>query len=200
MEVKALALYNGQPNLLKTGDSISSPIEKILSGSSNRYYSSPSNGAAISTAAIVANTLYAMPFIAEKEFAIDSIAMKVTTLGASSNLRFGIYSSQNLYPNSLIVDSGSIPGTTIGVKSAVINITLTQALYWLVCVCSATAPVVSGFTAAGLNPILGLDNTLSGLGLGYGVAFTFAALPATFPAGASIRTAVPLPLIALHGK
>ncbi len=198
MELKSLVLYSGQRSQIKKTDSLFSPIEKFLNGSSNRYYSSPCNGSAISTAAIAANTLYAMPFIAEKEISINSIAMKVTTLGGASNIRFGIYSSLNLYPNSLIVDSGSIPGTTIGIKSTVVNLTLPQGIYWLVCVCSATAPVVSGFTAAGLNSIMGLDNTLAALGLGYGVAFTFAALPASFPAGASIRTAIPFPLIAVH--
>ncbi|MBP6738428.1 MAG: hypothetical protein KA146_00485, partial [Leptospiraceae bacterium] len=72
--------------------------------------------------------------------------------------------------------------------------------YWLVCVCTATAPIVRGFTAASLNPILGMDNTFTLPGLGYSVNFTFAALPDPFPTGASIRTAIPLPLIALHAS
>lgn len=200
MELKPFVIYNGLPSQIKKTDSLFSPTEKFLNGSSNRYYSSPSNGSALSTAAIAANTLYAMPFIAEKEIAIDSIAMKVATSGAGSNIRFGIYNSLNLYPNSLLIDSGSIPGTSIGVKSFACNLDLPQGVYWLVCVCSATAPIVTGFTGVALNSIMGLDNTLSGLGLGYSIAFTYNAFPTSFPAGASIRTAIPLPLIAVHVK
>jgi hypothetical protein len=201
MIVKPLVNYPTGIEQIKNTDSLFNPINKFLKGSvTQRFYSSPANGTAISTASIVANTLYAMPFLAEKEITIDSINMFVSTLGTGSNLRFGIYKDSNLYPSSLVLDSGPVASATVGIKTFAANLTLPSALYWLVCVCTATAPIVRGFTAASLNPILGMDNTFTLPGLGYSVNFTFAALPDPFPAGASIRTAIPLPLIALHAS
>lgn len=167
--------------------------------SNNRYYSSPCTSAALTTATLAANTLYAMPLIVNRKTKFDNIIINVTTIGVGSSIRVGIYNDVNLYPQNLIVDAGIQSSATTGVKNYSIAITLESGVYWLVCVSNATAPIIRGFNANALIPVLGFDNLLNAAsGLCYLRAFTFAALPASFPTGATIRTTTPLPMIGIR--
>lgn len=193
-------IINGYSGIDASGKILESTLPNGLYRSSNRIYSSPSNGTALTTAALVANTLYAMPLLIERRTQINSIQINVTTSRASSFIRIGIYDDINLLPNNLILDAGQIASGTTGIKNYSTGLPLffKSGVYWLVCVTNSN-PAIRGFATAGLYPILGLDAAMGVTqGLGYQVNFTFAALPSTFPVGQTILVATPLPYIGVR--
>jgi hypothetical protein len=157
----------------------------------NQWYTSPVTGNALSTGAPVANRLYAAPLILTKTTTIDQMAISVTTARAGTTPRVGIYADNgNLYPGALVVDAGTQSAATTGVKTYTtgLPVTLDPGLYWLAYVTNATAPTVRSIPTASARPVLGFTSLLGTDGdtvsLGWTVAYTFAALPATFTAGA----------------
>jgi len=166
---------------------------------SGRYYlTSLQACTALSTLALTANRLYAVPFLMgglSQNFI--RIAFQVTTLGTASLGRAGIYADDGtIYPGSKILEGGEQACSTTGMKESVISQTLDPGLYWLALVVSV-ACTVRACPIADLIPILGLDTALgTAQGNGWYVAFTYAALPATFPAGGTINVAT-LPVVAL---
>lgn len=163
-----------------------------------RYYTSPSTGTALTTATFAANTLYAMPLVLENAVTIDQMLINVTTQAAGSNVRVGIYDDNNNLPDQLVVDCGAIASTSTGVKTYTTNLprSLPPGLYWLAAVSSSSSVAIRGFAVAGLIPIMGSDAALgTAQGFGYSVAFTYGALPTTYPASPTVRTAAPLPAI-----
>jgi len=168
----------------------------------NRYFSSPSTGTALTTATNVVNTLYAMPLVIAKTMTIDQMAINITSAGAGSNVRCGIYADNgNMYPGALVVDAGANSTATPGVKTYTTNlpVILLPGLYWLACVCDGIAPISRGFAVASMIPILGSDSGLgTAHGFGWSVAFTYATLPATFTAAGTVRTSAPLPYIGVR--
>lgn len=162
------------------------------------YLLSASTATVPATGATVANTLYAVPFVAPARGAtLDRLAFSVT--GAlAGNARVGIYdttSDTNLYPNNLIVDGGGISTGTTGAKAATISQALTGGkLYWAVYLGDA-APTIRLYAAGGQNAILGCDSSLGSYVRGLSVALTYGALPATFTAGATIVTSAIIPCV-----
>jgi hypothetical protein len=158
------------------------------------YALGSNNNSSLTTGAVVANTLYAIPFVAPFRAGpptLDRLAFNVTTLLAG-NGRAGIYNSTsvtNLYPSSLVIDGGSIATGTTGVKAATISQALTPGkLYWAVFVADVAATLRT-HQAGTVGGILGFDSTLpNGGNRGISVAFTFAALPGTFPVSAALIT------------
>ena len=150
-----------------------------------------------STTGPVVNLLYAMPLIVPRTTKFDTICMEVTTGGAGSNCRLGIYyDNGNCYPGALIFDSGNLATTGTGEKAATITAglqTFNPGLYWLTYENSATVPQVRILPGAGGQiPILG-HTTPFGANLpatGYTVAHTVGALPNPYSAGGAIRTLV----------
>ena len=159
------------------------------------YCAGIDNATVLTTGAPTANVLRAMPFPKYRQRTLDRIAINVTTLTAG-NARLGIYADDgNCYPGSRILDAGAVDTGTTGVKALTISQVLTPGLYWLVLVSNA-ASTIRALSVGGAIPILGLANDLSTApGVGWSVAFTYAALPATFPADAAAITAVPIPAI-----
>jgi hypothetical protein len=97
----------------------------------------------------------------------------------------------NLYPDQLIVESGSI-ANTVALKSATgLSKVLTPGeLYWLAYVSDNTS-TVRQLPVGGISTILGHPFGGSNAYLCLTVAFAYAAAPATFPAGAALDTAQP---------
>lgn len=195
-------IANGYAGLDANSKVSESTLPKSVARNNTRYYSSPCNATALTTAALTANVLYAMPLVLERRTTLNAIQINVTTSRASSNIRVGIYSDNgNLNPANLIIDVGSQASTTTGIKTYTtgIPITLDAGVYWLVCV-SNSNPAIRGFAVAGLIPMLGLDAALgTAHGLGYSINFTFAPLPSTFPVVVTtILTAAPLPYIGVR--
>lgn len=76
-----------------------------------------------STFSMAANRSYAVPWIAPKTGTLTSIGAEVTTLQASSGIRFAFYDSDSLgYPSTRLDTLSIISTTTVGVKSAAISI------------------------------------------------------------------------------
>jgi hypothetical protein len=168
-----------------------------IGATADRWYCAGKlNNAALSTGAPTANVLRAVPFIVPYNTTLDRIAINVTTLTAG-NQRLGIFSDDgNCHPGARLLDAGVVTTGTTGVKS----ITISQAvaagtLLWLVSVGDA-APTVRSLPVTGAMDILGMDNTLGTAGgIGWSVAYTYAALPATWPGSDAVITADPVPAI-----
>lgn len=154
------------------------------------------------TNAFTVNQLLAWPFtVARSGATIDRLSINVLTLGTGSKARVGIYqatSDTNIYPLNLVVDGGEFDTATTGVKTATVSVALTpHVLYWACYVCSATSPTirtyssVEGFpTLCGVGPTMGgsIENILN-------AAFTYAALPSTYPTGVPMGN-LSIPMVA----
>lgn len=149
--------------------------------------------------AITANRLYAMPFPNPAARTITRMAVQVTT-NAAGTAHLGIYADDGtIYPGALVADAGEISLATVGLKEITgLNIALSaNMLYWLVLVNSA-GTTIAGVTAGTGWHLLG--NALTALNVVaddyWYVAFTYAALPGTFPGGGTSVTAI-IPKIAV---
>lgn len=160
------------------------------------WFTSPKAGTLTVPSALVANRLYAMPFIVPKNITVDRIGVQVTTL-STTTARLGIYSDNgNCYPGSLLLDAGTIDVTSTGAKTIMINQALAAGLYWLVIICAATPSIACIATAAVIS-ILGhaSANLNAAQNMGLYVAQTYGTLPGTFPASPTMITAAPIPAI-----
>jgi hypothetical protein len=160
------------------------------------WHTSPKEGSALAGAALTANRLYAMPLLVPKAITLDQIGVYVSTLLAGA-ARLGIYSDNgNVYPGSLVLDAGTIDTGATGAKKIAINQALsTPGLYWMTLVANA-APSIYCIPVAGVINILGHSNALgTAQNCGLYAAFTYAALPASFPASPTLITAAPIPAI-----
>ncbi|MCX6799800.1 MAG: hypothetical protein NT091_01495, partial [Candidatus Falkowbacteria bacterium] len=111
----------------------------------NQWYTSPNTGTYFTTGSPAINTINVTPFIVSKTTTIDQMAINVTTLGAGSTPRVGIYADDgNNYPGSLVVDAGTQSGASTGVKTYTTNlpVTLEPGLYWLAYIVNGTAPAI----------------------------------------------------------
>lgn len=166
-----------------------------------------SSACVLAVAAQAIDTLIAIPFVVSLGAMLDQINLNVTAAAAGSSARVGIYratSPRNLYPGALVsgTDAGAIDTTTVGYKTSAVTATLKPWLYWAVYTAGVLAPTVNtipnvatnahcteilGWTAA--NPPASFNSLR--------VARAFAALPATFPAGAALNAG---PATALFGR
>lgn len=165
---------------------------------SQRYHCTMlANCTALTTLAMTAGRLIAIPFIVCGSHRFTRIAVNVTTL-STLKARLGIYNNtlNDCYPGSLLLDAGEVDVTTTGLKEIVIDQTLDTGLYWLVIVCAAT-PTVRAAAVASCMVGLGLDGTLATTpGNGWYATITYGALPNPYPAGATVNVAAN-PVIAL---
>ena len=157
------------------------------------YLPGQAQSAALSTVSAAAGTISTHPFLSGKGGRVDRLAIEVTTAaGAGGVIRFGIYTTdgtQNLYPRTLVVDSGEFSTTTTGIKSATIDIVLEQnKVYHLVINAGTSAPSVRAFVAANQQNLFGSPADGGGtpaILMRLSGSRTYAALSATFPAGFS---------------
>jgi hypothetical protein len=199
---------NWGPAVNNNFDSIDTNIAKSnpdvfrVTGSTRnrRYLGGHPASPALTTAAPTANVLRAVPIWTGNKITLDRIGINVTTLTAG-NQRLGIYNDNaNGYPGTLVADLGTVDTGTTGVKEITISQILNaNTLYWLALVGNA-APTIRAIAGTAMFPILGLDSGLgTALGVGWTVAFTYAALPSTFTAGGSaLTTADTIPAIAVR--
>lgn len=161
------------------------------------WFTSPRAGTALAGTALVANRIYAMPFVCPKAITLDRIGVYVSTL-STTTARLGIYADNgNCYPGSLVLDAGTVDVTSTGAKTITINQALSaNTLYWLVIVCAATPAIYCIPVAAVIN-ILGHPSALgTAQHAGLYATLTYGALPGTFPTtGLTMITAAPIPCI-----
>lgn len=143
------------------------------------------------TGAMTQGTLRAVPFVVAKTRTFDRIGMEVTTTGeAGSKVRLGIYYDTGTgAPDTLLLDAGTVDGTSVTYNTITISQTLFSGVYWLAAVaqdCATTPPtarVLSGSTQQ-----IGYSGSPSSTTLiahSCATAFTTGALPATWGAPTS---------------
>ncbi len=136
------------------------------------------------TYAPVANRLYAIPFLTYKSITISKIGIYINTLSAGS-AHLGIYNDSGILPSSLLSDCGTIDTGSTGWKEVTgLNLALSEKLYWLTILFSAT-PIPALQDPSQMFSIIGAAAGNSRGSVMYYVSQTYGALPSTFPGGAT---------------
>lgn len=158
-------------------------------------------------ATVTINTTRLIPFIATgANRKIDRLGSAVAGNAGAGNFRVGIYNNTSisfLYPSTLVVDSGDLPTTALGVVAATVNITLVAGqLYWAAHTTSRASQFRS-INADQLLNILGVSPTLpNDFNLGIINPVVYGPFPATFPApgtpGVGVLSVAPVPLVAFR--
>jgi hypothetical protein len=160
------------------------------------WNSSPSTGANLTTGALEANKIYAMPVPVPVGLRIDRIAINVTGAVAGGLARLGVAKDLNGRPDKIAYDAGEISVATTGNKKISGTKRLWPGLNWLL-VASNAAITIRCFTPAGLLNLMGFDASLpNNPRFGWSAPWTYgAAFPNRFPASPTLLTAAPLPTI-----
>lgn len=151
-----------------------------------------------------ANFLYATPFGCGGNLTLPSLRVFLGSGGSNGNARLGVYrntSASVLYPSTLVDQfEFSFLSTDTGYAGGTFTtpLTLNDGLFWFVMNLSAGKVMNSvGFSLSNnFSPLhlLGIPSSFFGANVIYGLgrAQTYAALPATFPAGATAVNAPPM--------
>lgn len=115
------------------------------------------------------NEMYLLPFPSVRGGTIDRIAIHVTVSGdASSVARLGIYSNAGdtvQQPETLLLDTGTFPVTSTGVKISIVNFALSpNSMYWIAirnAGWSVTAPSYEAYDSSDTNSTF-LSNAMIG--------------------------------------
>jgi hypothetical protein len=83
------------------------------------------------SSAIPASTNVFLRFPVSRACTLDRIGLEITTLGAASVVRLGIYAETNGKPAALILDAGTIDATGTGLKEITISQAITAGVVWL---------------------------------------------------------------------
>jgi len=140
------------------------------------------SGLGLSTAAIIANTIYGCPIHLPYRRTFDRIAIRVQA-GVAGGARLGIYADTgDVTPGNLILDAGIVDVTAVGHKEIVISQTLGPGLIWTAMV-SDVAPTLWWYAPGGAYTAQGQSSVLSAAAMGMvSGALAYGPLPATFPA------------------
>jgi hypothetical protein len=161
---------------------------------SQRWYVPSDNTNTLTATNHIGVSVFLVPLPVHATMIIDQIAVEVTTAAAAGvNLRFGIYNADTttVNPTTLVVDSGNISASTIGVKTytPASPITLTPALYFAAFSTDAVAAYgIRSLTTTNFAQVIGLT-AAGGTSLGTYINGTRAAYGA-LPANASSLTAL----------
>lgn len=167
-------------------------------------YTSPLNkaGSYAASGTITGSLLHAIPYPVEVTETLISISINNGTNAPSVNAELGIYMGNPVYPGALVLDAGSVVLDGVsGIKTIVINQTLTPKLYWLAYVADATAALNSLLVPGDVIPIGGGGFTAANYNnkfYAFRVAQAFGALPDPFPNGATALITSACPLIAVE--
>jgi len=174
---------------------------KRVGATADRWYTVPYTGDLVAAAVTpTANELLAIPLLISRTVKIDRIGINVRVGGgAGTKGRVGIYYDDgNLYPGKLLFDTGVAAEYDLNaaaVQTSVVDINLKLGVLWWVWHGSDN-PQMWGLNHNSIHPQLGWANTLSGAGgKGWKKAAAYAALPTTFPAGATVVTNDDIPAI-----
>lgn len=136
----------------------------------------------------VADTFYAVPFIAGRKRNIDAIAVHLVTAQSGAAARMGIYrhSTTTELPGSLYLDAGvvDLSGAT-GLKPLTINTSIRPGMWWLAILFNSpgTQPTVKRVSSCtlGVFPGGGGDVTASNPWRGVSGSQAYGALPSYAP-------------------
>jgi len=141
--------------------------------------------------ALVADRLYARPFMVGKTTTFERIGCNILTAAASSSIRIGIYNFENGLPTSLVLDAGTVDSSSTGVKEITISQQLTPGAYAFAWVSNGTpTPIATGAPGTGdVEYFWGAPDTSTGSTIRQAYyAFTYAALPANFSSSVTYDT------------
>lgn len=171
--------------LLGSGDlSVSGGSSLAINpGYRTNYYYSAFPCIAPSTLSLANNRIHYIPFQATESVTWTRIGINVTTLQAASVIRLGIYNSSGGKPSTLLVDAGTVAGTSTGEKEITISQALTPGWYWLACLSDSNSIGVTAENGASSGDTVRV-NLGTATGAGNGVfyiyeSFAYAALPAS---------------------
>ncbi|MFM0503985.1 glycosyl hydrolase family 28-related protein [Paraburkholderia caffeinilytica] len=157
---------------------------------SGRFYVSGGQGSPSTSGSLGNGNFRVSPFFVHQASTFTAIGANVTVAGSSGAvIRLGIYADLNGYPNNLIIDAGTIDGTSATAQQITFGspVTLAPGLYWIggaIQGAPTTQPTVTvngnglqtvGATSlsAAMSATAGFSQTATG------------ALPATFIAGSN---------------
>lgn len=114
-------------------------------------YATGASGSAV-TGVMTANKMYGVLYPVAVAHSIDRIVVQPTTGGsAGSVIRLGVYKADaNGADYTLVLDAGTVDGTTTGALAITIDQALTPGMYWLVAVgqgSPSTQPTIVGTSA-----------------------------------------------------
>jgi hypothetical protein len=176
------------------------PLTRNVLGA-GRYIPGDGLGFSTSTFAISANTLYCVPLWTD--VLIDAMMLAVTT-GAAGEARMGLYDcDENGNPSTLIEASATLDTTSIAtVAGALAAPRRLTGPVWMVMVANATPTVAScaGAAQTGVRNLGSSSMLGSGTPYAFSVPFTYAALPASFPAGSrtGLNTVASIPALGVR--
>lgn len=125
-------------------------LDNFPKGGANCWYATPYNSR--STAALTLNELRLTPLIISETTTFDRIAAEVTTAGAAGSVvRLGVYADDGTgFPGALVLDAGTINGTSVGAQALTISLTLDPGLYWIGAVAQTATATMRTFNPGGL--------------------------------------------------
>ena len=127
-----------------------------------------------------------VPFVMAEPVGLDRIGTKVNVAGgAGSVIRLGIYRDVDGLPRDLVLDAGTIDGTSATMQAITISVQLPRDIYWMGVVAQVgTSPGVVAYTPVGAGcPFIGIPTQSSSTtAMAYWIAGVTGALPATLGA------------------
>lgn len=159
----------------------------------------------------VTSVMYAYPVFIPNRVTVSTLTTSVTTGQTGGAMYMAIYADNGAgYPGALIYNSGSVTGltSTTTVQKTGVATTLNAGIYWIATQFTATTtfPSVIGTTSnysTELNALLGSDTAAHALATsgqavtGIQVAATYATIPTTFTAGATLTINAATPILAI---
>jgi hypothetical protein len=162
---------------------------------SGRYYFGFLNSYSTSlTTTIIANRLYAIPFILTEAETFNRIGIEVLTLSTGS-ARLGIYNCENGAPTTLVADLGTVSVTSTGEKEITISQALAAGTYMLAAVFDGTPVVARGIVQTAMTAIAGGAPATP---VYIQTSHTFGALPAPYGTPTYATAALEVPAIWLR--
>jgi len=188
---------------IKDNNEFNSATGAEIFHTTGRFYSTPFINT-LTTFAVAANTLYAIPILIPYPRTYTTIGIEVTTFAGSTNARLGIYKDKYLesgsaeggYPSELVTDCGVISTGANGAQPISISQALDAGWHWLAIVSDGT-PTLRANSQATAIPYLGFTSgTDTNIYIAWSVAFTYGALPSPFTGGgALLNSAAPRVMI-----
>lgn len=170
------------------------------------YASSP--GAVSASAAIGNGNLRVAPLLVTQDRVLTGIAGDISVVGsAGALLRLGVYADTGgAYPGQLVVDAGTISGTSATIQAITgLQAVLAAGLYWVGAVVQGapttqpTVRTISNWTPPCLLGGTSSLPTAGGTQIGYSMSGVTGALPASFSGTVSVASTVPR-LLVLFGE
>lgn len=145
---------------------------------------------------VIAGALFYAPLLIEKACTVDRIGLEVTGAGAATCvIRLGIYADDGGVPGSLIIDAGTIDGTSATYQEITISQALSVGRIWLTCVQQVTGTPTVRANRYGPGVPMSSSAQLSGAAergsLRVSAGVPSGALPSTAAAPNDFRNAAP---------